>query len=299
MSTQLLNLSSELIELEIAPSVGGAISSLSLVSGDRRHPILRESNTGLENALDSACFPLVPFSNRIRGGSFTFRGEDIRLSPNLPGDPSPLHGQGWTSAWSVESSESDQASLRFDHSPGEWPWEYEALQHFRLTADSLYLKLDCRNLSDRPMPCGLGFHPYFPCGPETRIHAGVDEVWAVDDDVLPVERVAADGRFAIADDLVCGRGLDNGYGGWSGRALFTDPGWPFEIELSSRDARFFQLYSPKDGGFFVAEPVSHANAALNEPLEHWAALGLQVLQPGGQMTLAARIALQLKDGALG
>ena len=144
------------------------------------------------------------------------------------------------------------------------------------------------------MPCGLGFHPYFRCGPETRICTGVREVWTVDEKVLPVERVPATGRYGIADDPVCGRGLDNGYGGWSGRSLFTDPGWPFEIELSSPGARFFQLYSPEDGGLFVAEPVSHANAALNEPEEQWPALGLRVLAPGEEMSLQARLAIQLK-----
>ena len=74
--------------------------------------------------------------------------------------------------------------------------------------------------------------------------------------------------------------FDNGYGGWCGRALLTDPDWPFEIELWSPEARFFQLYSPVDGGMFVAEPITHANAALNEPQAMWPSLGIQILQPG-------------------
>ena len=48
-----------------------------------------------ENVLDAASFPLVPYVNRIRGGRFTFRGREVRLAPNMAGDPSPLHGQGW------------------------------------------------------------------------------------------------------------------------------------------------------------------------------------------------------------
>ena len=49
-----------------------------------------------------ASFPLVPYVNRIRGGRFTFRGREVRLAPNMAGDPSPLHGQGWLSPWQVE-----------------------------------------------------------------------------------------------------------------------------------------------------------------------------------------------------
>jgi aldose 1-epimerase len=63
------------------------------------------------------------------------------------------------------------------------------------------------------------------------------------------------------------------------------------VELSSADASFFQLYSPPSGGIFVAEPVTHANAALNEPEESWPELGLRVLDPGEEMALTARWSL--------
>jgi aldose 1-epimerase len=59
--------------------------------------------------------------------------------------------------------------------------------------------------------------------------------------------------------------------------------------MSSPDADFFQLYSPASGGLFVAEPVSHANAALNEPEEVWQELGLRVLEPGEEMSLTMRL----------
>ena len=59
--------------------------------------------------------------------------------------------------------------------------------------------------------------------------------------------------------------------------------------LSSPEARFFQLYSPARGGLFVAEPVSHANAALNAPEEEWEELGMMVLPPGDEMSLDMRL----------
>lgn len=287
------------LELQLSPSIGGAISRFVWNGPGRRTPILRERNSPLENVLDAASFPLVPFVNRIRGGGFAFRGRQVRLTSNMAGDPIPLHGQGWTSPWRTETASEAEAVLVFDHEPGEWPWDYRARQHIRLVGDSLCLRLTCLNTSDEPMPCGLGIHPYFTCGPETRIQTSVDDVWTVDQHILPIEKVPAAGRYDISDSPVCGRGLDNGYDGWSGRALFTDPDWPFELELSSRQARFFQLYSPSDGGIFVAEPVTHANAALNEPQQQWAALGIRILQPGEEMELEARLQVQPKDGAFG
>ena len=285
-------LSTDMLELELSPSTGGAISNFTWTGRGGRRPILRPSHTPLENVLDSASFPLVPYVNRIRGGSFAFRGRQVRLTPNMAGDPSPLHGQGWLGPWSAECRSEVDAVLVYDHAAGEWPWSYHARQEFRLAGDSLHVRLACRNVSDEPMPCGLGIHPYFPCGPATRIQTQVEEVWTVDEKVLPVAREAAVGRYAIADNPVCGRGLDNGYGGWSGQALLTDPDWPFELVLSSPQARFFQLYSPNSGGIFVAEPVTHANAALNAAECDWPALGLQVLNPGEEMALDSRLEVQ-------
>lgn len=299
MSDAPLILSNDTLELELSPSIGGAISRFAWTGEGGPTPILRDCHTRLENVLDAACFPLVPFVNRIRDGRFSFRGRQVRLAPNMAGDPSPLHGQGWTGEWSVETKSEVEATLVYDHPAGEWPWAYRARQQFRLDGNALDLRLTCENRSAEPMPCGLGFHPYFRCGPQTRIQTEVGDVWAVDDKVLPLARMPAVGRYAIGDDPVCGRGLDNGYGGWSGKAIFSDPDWPFEIRLSSPAVRYFQLYSPAKGGIFVAEPVSHANAALNEPEEDWAALGIEIVEPGEHMVLDARIAVEERAAGVG
>lgn len=282
------------LELELSPSTGGAISKFDFVGAGRAACVLRRCNSPLENVLEAASFPLVPFVNRVRGGAFTFRGREVRMAPNMPGDPSPLHGQGWLNPWDVVSAGDSEAELRFVHRAGEWPWDYEARQHFRLDEDGLTLTLDCRNLSEAPMPCGLGQHPYFHCGPGNRIDTRVTHAWTIDEHVLPVEKVPATGRFDLSDRAVCGQDLDHGFAGWGGTARLSDPDWPFELEMSSPTARFFQLFSPKDGSIFVAEPVSHANAALNAPEADWAELGMQVLEPGESMSLEMRIAVDAK-----
>jgi aldose 1-epimerase len=277
------------LELGISPSIGGSISYLDWIDGERRMPVLRKSNSCLENVLDAASFPLIPYVNRIRGGHFAFRGRDVTLAPNMAGDPSPLHGQGWLAPWGVESEGASNAILSYHHRGGEWPWEYRAELQFKLDERGLWLSLACHNRSPEPMPCGLGQHPYFNCGARTRIDTEVTHVWTIDKQVLPVEKAPAVGRFDLADRLVCGQDLDHGFSGWSGLARMTDPDWPFELELMSSDARFFQLYSPASGGIFVAEPVTHANAALNAPEEEWDELGIRVLGPGEEMRLSMRL----------
>ena len=288
-SDSVVRLAAGALELELSPSVGGAIRALRWSGEDGPRDILRKCNDRLENVLEAASFPLVPYVNRIRGGRFAFRGREVRLAPNMAGDPSPLHGQGWLGAWSVEEAGAGRALLRFRHEPGEWPWDYEAWQEFVLDERGLSLGLTCRNASAEPMPCGLGQHPYFPCGPDTQIDTRVTHAWTIDDHVLPVDKVVADGRFDLRERAVCGQGLDHGFGGWNGEARLSDPGWPYELALSSLQARFFQLYSPAGGGIFVAEPVTHANAALNAPEDEWAELGMRILDPGEAMSLDLRL----------
>jgi aldose 1-epimerase len=278
------------LSLRLAPGRGGGIASFECCTVNGRNlSIFRPLDPDDPSPAAPASFPMVPFVNRVRGGVFSFRGRTVTLARNMPPDPSPLHGQGWLASWTVERLDSDSAELVYRHAPGEWPWAYAARQTFVLDETGLSLGLSCTNLSETPMPCGLGQHPFFPCTAETRLDTGAQSVWTIDEQVLPVEQVPAAGRYDLRDRLVCGQGLDHGFGGWSGRAVVSDPDWPFRVEMSSPDARFFQLYSPAAGGLFVIEPVTHANAALNAPEERWAELGLRVLEPGESMALTMRV----------
>jgi aldose 1-epimerase len=277
------------LELRISPEMGGSVAGFDWIGAPERSEILRSMKTGACSITDAASFPLVPFVNRVRGGKFEFRGREIRLQPNMPGDPSPLHGQGWLARWEVEARDERTAELAFEHEPGEWPWAYEARQSFALDEGGLSLALSCRNLSGEPMPCGLGQHPYFPCTPETVIETKVSHAWTIDEHVLPVEKVPAEGRYDLSKRNICGQDLDHGFAGWGGTARIRASDMPFEIILSSLQARFFQLYSPPEGGLFVAEPVSHANAAMNAPEAEWEELGFRVLDPGEEMVLDMRL----------
>jgi aldose 1-epimerase len=283
-----ISLTSASLRLQLRPKIGGSISQFTWTKAGREVPVFRGAQGDESIVLDMGSFPLVPWVNRVRDRGFEFRGRRIALSPESAIDPSPLHGHGWLSPWTVEFVSPSKARLRFDHSAGEWPWSYSARQDFTLDESGLSILLSCTNTSDTAMPCGLGHHPYFHCGPDTRIDTKVDCTWTIDELVLPVEKVPAEGRFSMSNRLVCAQQLDHGFGGWGGRARISDPDWPFRIEFSSPTARFFQLYSPPEGGFFVAEPVTHANTAMNAPEEDWPDLGMEVLEPGHTMVLETR-----------
>ena len=126
--------------------------------------------------------------------------------------------------------------------------------------------------------------------PDTVLDTSVDCVWEIDEHVLPTVKAPATGRFDLHRRRVCGQGLDHGFGGWGGRTDIRDATTATHVVQTS-EAKFFQLYSPRTGGIFVAEPVTHANAALNAPEAEWPSLGMRVLDPGESMSLTMRLAL--------
>lgn len=270
------------LQASLVPAVGGVVRSFRW----RDLPVFREGPPGIADANEGGCYPLVPFSNRVRDGRFAFRGREVRLSPNLPPQKHPLHGQGWRGAWTVESASGARAVLTFDHPAGEWPWAYQARQSLSLDAGGLEIQLSCRNLSADPMPCGLGLHPYFPAEPATVLSTEATGVWTIDAEVMPVALEPPVGRYDLRGRAINGADLDNGYEGWSGEAELRQP--DFTVRITSPDARRFQVYAPPEGGVVVAEPVVNANAALNQPEDRWPELGVVVLGPGEDTRMSAR-----------
>lgn len=276
------------LSVELLPSVGGSIARFDRMHADHRQPMFRGCDGDSNDVLAMGCFPLVPFANRIRGGAFSCDGRVVRLTPNLAGDVSPLHGQGWRAPWDVVEEGKRAAVLSYSHEAGEWPWQYEAEQRIELDPDGLSLTLSCVNRSAERMPCGLGFHPYYPCGADTILDTRVQHAWTVDEFVLPVERVPATGRYDLRDRRICAQSLDNGFDGWDGEATIRWAGEDFALRLSSGQARRFQVYSPREGGYFAAEPVQNANAALNAPQLLWPDLGISLLARDEKVELAIR-----------
>jgi len=263
--------------LALAPDLGGSVLSFTCAGRD----VLRPTPDGATDILQTACFPLVPYANRIAEGRFGFGGRMATLARNMAGQAHPLHGDGWRGAWRVESLDAASAVLAFDAAGSAWPWAYGARQTLRLTASSLTLELAVTNLDAEPGPFGLGFHPYFPHAREARLTASTAGVWMADAEMLPTHW--AEGT-PLADwgegAAVQGHGLiDHCHTGWTGPArLDLGADRPGLALSASPELAWLHIYTPPDEDFFCVEPVSHAPNALNrpDPLAH----GVRVLQPG-------------------
>ena len=280
-------------ELGVAPGVGGSIAHYRWADGARRHDWMRPASSadlaaGTADRL--ACFPLVPFSNRIRAGCFPFDGHAIRLPLNQWPQPHAEHGHGWQAAWKVVERAGDRLTLEYEHAAGAWPFPYRARQDIMLTEDELRVTLSVENRGRETMPVGLGLHPYFPRTARCRLSAQVDAMWATDAEVMPTALTGADPRLAAEDGLpLADTALDNVFTGWERRATIR---WPERNARLSIEADapldFLVVYSPAAEDFFCAEPVTHCTDAFNLAAQGRRDTGMLTLQPGASLPATVR-----------
>jgi len=276
--------------LTLAPEVGGAIAAFTVGGRD----VLRPMAAGATDALASACFPLVPFCNRIPNGRFAFEGREVALPPNLAGHPHPLHGQGWRKAWTVEKVQGGEAVLSYEHAADAWPWAYRAEQRFTLGETGLRLELSVTNSGEHVMPAGLGFHPYFPVREGEVLTATNDGVWMIDEDVLPTVRHVNVQEGVWGPDWAKGAGvsghdlIDHCYTGWDQHAVLRAPGQPDTIITASPECRWLHIYIPPGQGYLCVEPCASRPNPFGE-----GETGMVTLQPGESRSIWMQVARAL------
>ena len=72
-----------------------------------------------------------------------------------------------------------------------------ARQRFVLTPEALEVHLAFTNQHTQLQPVGLGWHPYFPRRPRSRLHAELSDRWESDPTGLPTRKVPQAGIDAI------------------------------------------------------------------------------------------------------
>lgn len=261
------------LRLALRPDLGGCIAGL----WHHGVPVLQSTEPGqLASVRQAACYPLVPYSNRIAQGRFDWHGRHYELAPNFDDSPHPLHGTGWQSRWQVQAPQGPagpaEVALTLEHRADEgWPFDFSARQLFQLSPTTLRCELEVTNLSPRAAPMGLGWHPWFPRRTRSRLHVECTGRWEIDALKLPTQLVPQPGVDADVAHLA----YDHDFEGWSGPARIRDE--RFALTLRSSLARLV-ICTPADAARFAVEPVSHVRNAINQPAP--SALGLVTLQPG-------------------
>lgn len=116
---------------------------------------------------------LVPWPNRVRGGRWTLDGVAQQLAHTEPARGNAIHGLGRYLSWQPDPERTSDAAVTLravlNAQPG-WPVRVAASVRYAVDAAGLTVTHTLRNLGARPIPVGVGAHPYLRAG-----HAATDD----------------------------------------------------------------------------------------------------------------------------
>lgn len=284
--SDILSLSSGDFSAALSPRAGGSVLYWRRGNDDLLRPALNGA-VDRRAADETAMFPLVPYSNRIRGGYFIYWGIRRTVPKNHPFVPDPLHGEGWQKEWDVVRNSADSAVLTFEHNgKSGFPFAYEAEQNFQLDGNRFIVSLTLINKGGIPMPCGLGWHPFFPKDEDTVITFKTKNVWA-HESAPPRERpIKTPPEWQFDKGLkISELELDTCFGGFDGKAEMAWPSRGRKISMTAySDFGHVVIWSPAGENFFCVEPVTNATDAFNLASRGIAGTGIKTLEPDESLT---------------
>ena len=278
--------------LGLVPSLGGSVAAWQLDRPEGPLDLWRPWDGVTPDLYQLASFPMVPWSNRISGGGFTHDGRFHPMQNNRAGEPYPIHGDGWLQPWALTQPADDTLvmTLRSQGFQGN-PYDYEAVQTFRLVDGGLDQHVQVRHLGAQPLPYGIGVHPWFPRTPATSISAPVQGVWLCGDDPMPVAHTTQFPPGWNLNEGVSAHGslIDNGYTGWGGSARIEWPERGLQLTAAMPDferdggasQHYCLIYRPPQGPAFCFEPITQPIDAFHLPGQP----GLRVLAQGEAFAL--------------
>lgn len=289
------------LTMDIAPAAGGRIASLASVGagGQRIDWLAPMSADCLREGFDgqawpkAGCYPLLPFSNRIRDARFQWNGRSIQLTPH-PGQPHAMHGLAHARAWNVEQQTASSIVLGLHYTPeaGGWPWPLTATQTLVLSPHGLDAVMTLRNDGDSSMPAGGGFHPYFVRTADTRVQFDARTMWPTDagEVALRSEPITPREDFRLLRALP--DALSVYYSEWQQQATVSRAEGTLTLRAEGALDHCI-LHAPGGQSYFCLEPVSHVADAINLAAQGWQGTGLRTLQPGETLSLRMRLHIEL------
>jgi aldose 1-epimerase len=278
------------VEAVILPEVGARLHRLRAFG----HDVLRTPGDPGDHARDPffwGAYVMAPWCNRIAPGSVRVGSQRISLRSNFP-DGSAIHGQVYATPWEPRSD----GWLHAVGGGNEWPWPYDVGVRMEVHSRTLGIDLTLTNLSDEPMPGGLGVHPWFRRPVAVAIRA--DTVLPSNTDIRSQPEPVR-GRFDLRALGEMSPDLD---------AAWTDLAEPpVEIRWEVAGigatmrtvprASYIVAASPGQLDAIAVEPETHAPHGLRRLLAGEPG-GLTWIDPGRALDLRIELAFQrLDDGA--
>ena len=252
---QVCDIASEQLEARFSPDMGGRMLKLTF---RQRANIIVPMDPHRFDVTDwprAGAYPLVPYHNRLSQASITVRDETYRLSAHPAAKPHTLHGPSHTLPWDVRLHDAARLVMTITYEGNDdWPWTFEAVQDFQVEDEVLSLSMSVANRDARPMPAGLGWHPYFASREEVVTDAGF--CWPHQEDYLPTGE-----RPEITDPMVQQQRATSYLERWSeARVMCTDGP---TVTMTASSPFDFLVVHRGDASHICVEPVTHVANAWN------------------------------------
>ncbi|WP_261165107.1 aldose epimerase [Microbacterium sp. Marseille-Q6965] len=279
----------------VLPHTGASVAFGQVRHDGRWRDVLRPT-ADPENAGASAtaCYPLIPWSNRIAGGRFTFAGVTWELDRNED-DRNALHGVAMNHAWTVLERSPHRLRLSFDSQgvpPHTWPWRFSAELTYELRDDRLVVDTLLRNEAEEEVPAGFGHHPYFVRrmdgdAEEVRVRIPAAEMFELDECIPHDAPVSVEPRVDFRElRTLGGEHIDDDLTG------LTDGASLIRYErldiVHEADPLYTQriLFAPPEKDYFALEPATNANDGFNLFDRGVGGNGVFTLEPGAAASAA-------------
>jgi len=274
------------LRVRLVPEIGGSIIECSVNRAGEWIPVMRQAEEPLTKSSDASSFVLIPYSNRLRNGRFSFEGTDHQLRGI---EKHAIHGDVRDRALQVLAYTDEKIVLEFNSNDFEdvnFPFSFSAKMIYALEGLCFSSRIGLSNTGSQAMPAGCGFHPYFNrrlpgSTGEVELRLNVGGVYP-GDTPLPAGSavpIHPDQDFSVQRPLDVE--LDHCFRGWSRHAVINWPGSSITANIQADPGmEHVILYSPKGESFFALEPVTNANDGFNLFARGDRNCGVVVLQPG-------------------
>lgn len=133
--------------------------------------------------------PLVPWPNRLHGGSYTWDGEAHPVPMDEPAKDNSLHGvcrfRNWVAA--AKSEDAVTMTLRLHPSP-PYPFSLDLAVTYSLQDDGVVVTTTATNVGASDAPYAQGAHPYVTVGgqlDDAMLHVPATSYLPTDEDQIP------------------------------------------------------------------------------------------------------------------
>jgi aldose 1-epimerase len=264
-----------------APPIAPTGEQFELLLGDQRATVvevgggLRTYSLGDRDVLDGYGVDeltpsdrghvLLPWPNRIEGGTYEFDGRQHQLALTKPEEHNAIHGLVRWSAWTAAERERHRVVLEHIlHAHPGYPFTLALRLEYTLTGQGLEVRTTATNVGDSACPYGAGAHPYLTLGTSTVdplvLRLPARSVLESDERGLPVGIRKVDGtEYDFRESRPIGSTvLDNGF-----TDLERDEDGRARVELRDPDTgRSLTLWVDASYGYlmlFTGDPLPDVN----------------------------------------